>query len=245
MRIRWLAAGVLLGGCMGPKTSGPVVSTTGDGTTTSEAGTVAAKKGKSLVRFVNTVSEGAALDLATDNRVTFYNVDYKTVTPYTEIEDNLVKFKVRSADGDSVLAENAESLGDGYRYTIVAMPTSDHRVQLEILRDEVVPEDGKARVRVIQASPVLTDVDVGLSGRKELLFDNVGYGTGGGFKDVDPGATTVEIRPQDNPVSPLRLKNVHLSAGTAYTIVVAGSKARSVQMITFNDMVRPRKPAGS
>lgn len=245
MRTYWLGALAVVVACAGAKTKSPVVTTTSDGTTTSEAGTTAAKKGKSLVRFINTLPDGAALDLATEQRVTFYNVDYKTVTPYTEIDDNLVKFRVRSSENDSVLAENMESLGDGYRYTIIAMPTADQHVKVRILRDDVVPEPGKARVRVIQASPALTDVKVEVSGRKELLFDKVGYGSEAGYKDVDPGAATLVIQALEGSVSPLRLKNVHLTAGAAYTIVVAGSKARAVQAITFNDVVRPHRPTES
>ncbi len=236
---------VLVAGCAGAKTEKPVVTTSGEGKSTSVAGTEAAKRGKSLIRFVNAVPDGPGLDLSADERTTFYNVEFKTVTPYTEIGDNLVKFELRGANSDSVLANNTESMGDGYRYTLVAMPTSDSQIKLRVLRDDIVPEMGKARVRVINAAPGVPDADVLLSGQKDPLFDNVAFGVEAGFKDVEPTTATVEIRGNDNPTPPIRLRNVTLSAGKAYTIVIAAAKPRGIQTITFNDAVRPAIAARS
>lgn len=226
-------------GCGGAKTEQPVVTTGADGKTTSIAGTEAAKRGRSLVRFVNAVPDGPALDLYTDERTTFYNVDFKTVTPYTEIPDNLVKFKLRGPRSDSVFAENNESLGDGYRYTVVAMPTADQGIRLRVLRDEIVTDSGKSRIRVINAAPGLNDADVTLTGMKDPLFENIAFGTEAGFKDIDPTTATVEIRASDNPTPPVRIRNFRLGAGKAYTIVIAAAPPRGVQTISFNDAVRP------
>lgn len=235
----WVMLALIAGCAGGAKTERPVVTTSGDGKTTSAAGTEAAKRGKSLVRFVNAVPGEIGLDLSADERTTFYNVEFKAVTPYTEIGDNLVKFELRGADSDSVLANNTESMGDGYRYTIVAMPTSDNQLKLRVLRDEVVTDSGKARIRVINAAPGLPDADVLWSGRKDPLFDNVAFGTEAGFKDIDPATATVEIRGNDNPTPPIRIRNVALTPGKAYTIVIATAKPRGIQAITFHDVVRP------
>lgn len=230
---------VTLLGCARAKTKDPVVSTTVDGKTTSESGDSAARRGKSLVRFVNAVS-GMALDLTTEDRATFVNVDFKDVTPFTEIGDNLVRFRVRANDGDSVLADNSETMGDGYRYTVVAMPTEDGKVRLRVLRDELIPESGKARIRLIQAVPGLSDVDVALTGQKDLVFDNVKYGTEAGYKDVAPATATIEFRMGDPPnvTVPYRLKSVSLAAGRAYTLVIVGALPRGFETISFNDAVR-------
>ena len=235
----------LIAGCAGPKTEKPVVTTSAEGKTTSPAGTEAAKRGKSLVRFINAVPDARGLDLSAEERTTFYNVEFKTVTPYTEIGDNLVKFELRGNDTDSVLANNTESMGDGLRYTIVAMPTSDSQIKLRVIRDEIQTELGKARVRVINAAPVLPDADVLVAGQKDPLFDNIAYGAEAGFKDVTPATATLEIRGNDNPTPPIRLRNVALSAGKAYTIVITSAKPRGIQTITFNDAVRPTIAARS
>jgi hypothetical protein len=232
-------AAALLAGCAGAKTREPVVSSTGGGKTTSESGDSAAKRGKSLVRLVNALPD-QALDLTTEDRATFVNVGFKDVTPYTEIGDNLVKFRVRANDGDSVLAENSETLLDGHRYTLITMPTKDGKVSIKVVRDELVPDSGKARLRVIQATPGLSDVDVALSEQKGLVFDNVKYGTEAGYKDVLPATATLEFRIGDPPhvTVPLRLTTMSLAAGRAYTIVLVGMPPRRIQAIVFNDAVR-------
>ena len=230
---------LLLAGCAGAKTKEPVVSTTGGGKTTSESGTAAATRGKSLVRFVNAVPD-QSLDLTTEDRATFIDVGFMSVTPYTEIGDNLVKFRVRAANGDSVLAVNTEAMGDGYRYTVVAMPNTDGTLTVHVIRDELIPEPGKARIRVIQAAAALPDVDVAVAGQKDLLFDNVKYGSETAYKDVAPSSATVEFRVGDPPhVSvPLRLKSMNLMADRAYTLVIVGAQPKGIQTIIFNDAVR-------
>lgn len=230
---------MLLAGCAGAKTKEPVVSTTGDGKTTSESGDSAATRGKSLVRFVNAVPD-QALDLTTEDRATFVNVAFKDVTPYTEIGDNLVNFRIRANDGDSVLADNSETMGDGYRYTVIALPTDDGKVKIRVVRDELIGAAGKARIRVIQATPGQPDVDVALRGQKDLLFDNVQYGGNADYKDVPPGTSTVEFRTGDPPsmTVPPGLKSMSLAAGRAYTVVVVGVRPRGIETIVFNDAVR-------
>lgn len=230
---------MILAGCAGARTKEPVVSSTGNGKTTSESGDSAARRGKSLVRFVNALPD-QSLDLTTQDRATFIDVGFKAVTPYTEIGDNLVKFRVRASDGDSVLAENTETLGDGHRYTVITMPSEDGTVRIRVLRDELVPDSGKARIRVIQATPGLSDVDVALSGQKDLVFDNIRYGTEAGYKDVTPATATLEFRMGDPPhvTVPLRLKTMTLAPGRAYTLVIVGAPPRGIQTIAFNDAVR-------
>lgn len=174
---------MILAGFAGARTKEPVVSSTGNGKTTSESADSAARRGKSLVRFVNALLD-QSLDLTTQDRATFIDVGFKAVTPYTEI--------------------------------------------------------GKARIRVIQATPGLSDVDVALSGQKDLVFDNIRYGTEAGYKDVTPATATLEFRMGDPPhvTVPLRLKTMTLAPGRAYTLVIVGAPPRGIQTIAFNDAVR-------
>ncbi|HEU5218821.1 MAG TPA: DUF4397 domain-containing protein [Gemmatimonadales bacterium] len=229
----------VLAGCAGTKTKEPVVSSTGGGKTTSESGSAAAQRGKSLIRFVNAVPD-LGLDLTTEDRATFINVAFKEVTPYTEIGDNLVKFRVRANDGDSVLAENSETMGDGLRYTVLAMPSEDGKVKLRVVRDDLVPEPGKARIRVIQAAPAIPEVNIALAGQKDPVFDKVKYGAEAGYKDVSPVLATLEFRMGNPPrvTVPFRIKAMNLAAGRAYTLVIVEGRPRGIQTIAFNDAVR-------
>lgn len=101
--------------------------------------------------------------------------------------------------------------------------TADDKPILRVVSDEIKPtEEGKARVRFIHAAPDLGEVDVGVAGQKDALFDGVNFANEAGYKDVDPVSTTLEIRPDDKPTTLARLPNTKLEAGKTYTIVVAG-----------------------
>jgi hypothetical protein len=245
----WNTTGALLSlalaaACTGSRTKEPVVSTTGDKTAVSEAGTTAAKRGKSLMRMVNAIPGDRAFDITADDRAVFFEVGYKTVTPYTEIGDNVVKFHLRTAHDTSLTADNTETLTNGNRYTIIAMPSKDGGVKLSIVKDDVVPDSGKTRLRVFHAAPGLADVDVLIEGQKDPLFDNVGFGSEAGFKDLDPTTATIVVRRDTPPLNVLRIQKMHLDAGKTYTIVVAGAAPTSLTTITITDAVRTYATAG-
>lgn len=239
----WRNAGTLLSlalvaGCTGNRTKEPVVTKTADKTAVSEAGTTAAKRGKSLVRVVNAVPGDSSIDITADDRTVFFEVGYKTATPYTEIGDNVVKFQVRRAGAMEVTADNTETLTNGNRYTIIARPDKDGGIKLSILKDDIVPDPGKARLRVFHAAPGLADIDVLLEGQKDPVFDNVAQGSEAGFKDIDPTAATIVVRRDNPPLIVLRIPRFRLDAGKAYTIVLAGAAPRALTTITISDAIR-------
>jgi hypothetical protein len=234
----------LAAACTGNRTKEPVVTTTGDKTAVSEAGTTAAKRGKSLVRVVNAIPGEGTLDIRGDDRTVFFDVGYKTVTPYTEIGDNVVKFELRPTGAVESSANNTETLVNGNRYTIIALPDKDGGAKLSIVKDDVVPDQGKARLRVFHAAPGLAEVDVMLEGQKDPVFDKVGFGSEAGFKDLNPTTATVVIRRDNPPLTVLRIQKVHLEAGRSYTIVVAGAALTSLATITITDAIRTYATAG-
>jgi hypothetical protein len=232
-----VATGLLLGamGCGGSKTDRPVVTTKDGVESSSPAGTDAANRGKSLVRLVNALPSPKQFDVSGDDRTLFTAVEYKTVTDYEEIGGNLVTFRLRLAGADSVLADNSETLLDGNRYTIVALPNEHGGVALRVVRDEVVPDSGKARLRVINAAPDIDDVDIAVQGQKDPLFTDVGYATEAGYKDIGPMTATIDIRRDTKSTHPVQVKNMRFEAGRAYTIVLTESKPGSIETIAFED----------
>jgi len=222
----------LLAACSGAKTEKPVVTNAAD-TTVSASGVDAARRGKSMVRLVNAVPGAAAVDLSADDKSVFTAVAYKAVTPYAEIGDNMVKMKLLGAGG-APLADNAETMTDGYRYTVVALPKKDGGVQLKVVRDEVVPDSGKVKLRVIHAAPGLGEIDVLVPGQKDPLFDNVNYGMEAGYKDVKPMTGVIEIRGEHGS-APIRIKSMKYEAGKAYTVVVSGPAGQKAEVTVFDD----------
>lgn len=233
----WLALLLTLA-CTGSKTEEPVVSTAGGKSDVSEAGTSAARRGKSLVRLINAIPGVRTIDLSGDDRTVFFDVGFKTVTPYTEIGDNVVKFRLRPGGTDSVWADNTETLINGNRYTVVVLPNREGGARIVVLSDEVVTDTGKARLRVVNAAGPYGDVDVGIEGRSDPVFDDLAYGSAAGFKDVDPASAVLVIRQDEPPLTALKMQRLRLEAGKSYTIVIAGDKTGQLQAITVTDAIR-------
>lgn len=220
-------------GCERVRTDDEVKSTTADGSTTSPAGTEAARQGRSMVRLVNTVAAGGALTLTADDSLVAQSVSNGTVTPYQGVRDNNVVFRLRHDGADTVVASNVEMLSDGARYTLVAMTEPGGSVKLRALRDEVVPDSGKTRFRVIHAVPGLAEVDIVLAGSTDPLFDDLNYGNEGGYRDLAPGRVVIMARDAKTGTL-LKRETITMEAGAAYTLVLAGTP-RAVQVVSVTD----------
>lgn len=180
-----------------------------------------------LVRVVHAMPSEPAADIFVGDHVTFSQVEYKAVTGYREVPGNLVTFRLRPTgqDGSEPLAEAVEGLGAGKHYTIVVMP-SDRRqaASLTVVNDEMVPpEDGKAKLRVVNASPEAGRVDVLVGGKLKPELSGVNVSAATGYEDVPPLTGTLEVRHDKTVLA--RLTNTHLEAGKLYTVIVLGRAA--------------------
>ena len=236
-----ITAVVALTACGQAKTDKAVESTTAAGTTVSPSGAAAAADGKSLVRFVNTLQAPKSLDMKVNDRVLFENIASKVVTPYAEVQTNSPTFTVRLAGKDSAMAENKEMVADGKRYTAVALPKADGTSELRVWRDDLMPDSGKARIRVIHAAPGIDDVKIGVAGEAEPMFKSINYGSEAGFKDVAPADLMLVIGRDAKGAIPIKLKSMRLVAGHAYTIVLITKKG-NLDSITFEDEALGTKP---
>src|SRR5262249_39906588 len=143
------------------KTKQPVETTTDQGKSTSPSGVAADRRGTTLIRVVNAVPGKQHIDVAADSKVLFTNVGYQDVTDFQELRENVTRFTLRPAGRDTALAENHEVMGDGSRYTLVALPT-DKGTELRVLRDELVTDPAKTKIRVINGTAALEDFKVTL-----------------------------------------------------------------------------------
>jgi hypothetical protein len=204
-------------------------TTTEEGTQAAPPATVAAERDAALVRAVNAIPQGKAAVLA-DETTAFPDLDYKTVTPYKELRDTQVTFKLQR-DGQPAAEpadENLEMLLDGRHYTVVAMPGADEgeRPQIKVLSDELVPpEQGKAKVRVVNASPDVGEVDVAVAGVKEPLISGLNPTNESDYRDVGPvsGKLIVRGSGQDGKGQVVaEAPTASIESGKIYTIFVMG-----------------------
>jgi hypothetical protein len=230
---------VAVAACREGKTQEPVVSTGGGAASVSPAGTVAARAGKSMVRVLNAMPSKHTLDLTGDDRTLFSDVVYKQVTPYAEVKDNLIALRVLKTEDNSLLADGHEMMLDGIRYTALVLPDEKGGTQLKVVRDDLAPGTGKARLRVINASPAVDNADFAILGQKAALFKGVDFTDEAGYKDIDPSTITLDVRQNAKSVKPMILKPLHLETGKAYTIVIVGGRVAPVEALVFTDAITP------
>ena len=236
-----LAGGVVLlaGACKNNRDTGAVTSKTAEGTSTAPASEAAEKRDVAMVRVINAIPAGGAVNILAGDSTAFSGVDYKTATPFREIRDDRFNFKLGSAEHP--LAENHENLSGGGHYTIVAMPDAggaDKR-NLRVLDDDLKPvSPEKARVRVINAIPGDLELSVFVRGRAEALFDGVNFKSEAGWDEIDPVAGTLEIRPQGKKNVLASLPNVKFEGGKSYTFVVSGTAAKPAIIRVEDDVAK-------
>jgi len=228
----------MLAGCGGSSDSdrAKVATTVSDSSAMVSASSEAAEeRGTSMVRFVNAVPASGALDVVSDSIALFTAVAYGSVTPYREVRDNIKTFSLRPNGGEAQLIGNTETMSDGGRYTIVALPDREGGTTIRVMKDELATDSGKARIRLVNAALGNDDIDVVMSGKSDALFDDIDYGSDAGFKDIDPVETGFAIRREDSKRDMATVKRMQVKAGRAYTIVLAGASGGALRAITFSD----------
>lgn len=231
---------VVAGACQ--KDSSPIKTTSAGETNVSPPSDSTAARGHSLVRVVNAVTAGGDVSVLISDQPLFRDVKPGSVTDYREITNSLADFSVRAAgtaDG-FMIAEKERLLRNGSRYTVFLIAENLAKSTLRVVHDDVIPDSGKARLRVVHAAPGGPALDVSIVGATDKLFSGVNFASAAGFKDLAPGTVTLELRAKDSPKSLFRLPAMELERGTATTIVITG--ASKLGFFTFTDALMSKTP---
>lgn len=145
------------------------------------------------------------------------------ITDYKQLPAERRQFSLRPAAGGEELATNSEGLGEGKYYTVVAFEDEKGKASLRVVNDnESAPSQGKAKVRMIHASPEMEALNLYVVGRKEEIADQSRFSTGSTWQEVDPVKGTLELRSSDRKTGSVRIPGMTLEAGKLYTFVVTG-----------------------
>jgi hypothetical protein len=211
----------------------PITSTTPAGRSAAPPSNDVAARDHALVRVVHAVPAVAPVDVYADDQRVFDGVAYKSVTPYREVPGERAAFVVRAAGAPTgePLARNSEGLDDGDHYTVFAVPDDKAGAELLVVKDEQsLPPSGKARLRVVNATPDGGDIDLVASGQKDPLVGGVNRETVSGYETIDPVSGTITVRPDGKQRTLVTLRDVHFDAGKSYTVVVVGRTGASAKL---------------
>jgi hypothetical protein len=255
--LRGLAAALLLAsaaGCarQGSEQTGPVTTRTEAGTTTAPAASEVAARNNALVRFVHAVPGLAPVDVFAGDNKAFDAVIYKHVTAYRELPTASAPFRLRLAGQEAAepLAQEAEGFGAGRHHTIVAFHTGGSGllskgtgVELRFLKDELgPPPEGRARVRVFNASPDLGEVDLYATGRAEPLVKGANSGAATAYAEAEPTGAGLEVRRAGENITTLAVPGTKLEAGRLYTVFIVGGTKGAARLESFVVEDQPGAP---
>jgi hypothetical protein len=234
-RIAVLFASILCLANCSPKTSTPSETTTSEGQQyEAPAGKTAARDATALIRFMNADPKGSK-DIQVSDMPIISDVAYRSITPFQEIKPGVTQFKLHEGGGKDSLATSQQELFFGQHYTLIALPKGNHMSRLAIMTDNLAAVDpGKARVRLINATPDVNDLDLYLAGTKMRIQHGVDASMETSFTDVNPGI--LEIHPVNGPTAP-QLSNLAIEANRLYTFVVVGNSS-ALDVVRIEDRIR-------
>lgn len=216
------------------------IETTSQGETNlSASADSAAARGNAMVRMVNVADGTRMASLQIDGTTLFDSVKAESVTDFREVSQTRGHFTVRMAGSTdtTTLATDDKTLMDGSRYSVVLISENMATRKLRILQDEVIPDSGMARIRIIHAASGGPAVDVRVANSTENLFSGVTFDSEAGYKDLAPTTVTLEVRAKDSPKVLLSVPPMTLTRGTATTVVIHG--ATKLTAFVFTDAMMP------
>lgn len=221
-------------GCSKPGEHSAVESS-GAGKGTAPAADVAKKTDDAMVRFVNATP--SAKDLAFGDATQFTDVKARDVTGYKLVPAERHDFKLfLNGSNAQAMATDSEGLTAGKHYTVVAVTQPDGSFKLDDIADDLMPPDpGKAKVRIINAAPDASTVDLFTGADNRALFSNTALGQATDYKQVIPSEANLSIQVSGQPKSEAPVKDVELQPGKLYTILVFGDKNGKIKVKTVED----------
>jgi hypothetical protein len=198
-----------------------------------------------MVRFVNAMPGSAALELGHDSLMLFGNVVFGAVTPYKAVPATPFRFTLRHAATVGFDAFSAASVESDHRYSVFALPDSNGRMTVRVLRDDLTPVAGKARVRLVHATPEIANLTFAVVGQDAPLFTADSDSGFVHYRDVSPMTAGFRARGGAGNATLVSLKSMALAAGTTYTVVLTSRPGAAVTAITFSDSGTESPPPAS
>ena len=167
----------------------------------------------------------------------FQDVQPGKVTDYRETSTLMASFTSTGgvATDGKISDDKGRVLLDGERHTVFVISQDVGAQTMRVVHDDVIPDSGMARIRLVHAAPGGPSFDVRDVGNDKNIFSDVDFKDEAGYVDVKPTAVNLELRAAGKATILLRIPTLTLQRGVATTIVVTGSSKLST--FTFTDAV--------
>ncbi len=190
-----------------------------------------AQAGQGRVRVAHMSPDAPAVDIYVDGNKALTNVPFKTVSDYIALPAGEHRFEVRPTGTNTSVIDAKATLAAGKDYTVAAINEVAKIAPLVLEDDTAAPASGKAKVRVVHASPDAPAVDIAVKGGP-VLVSNLAFGKASDTLAVDANTYDLEVRAAGTTTVALPLPGVKLDAGKIYTVFASGKLANLAPVVT-------------
>lgn len=175
-------------------------------------------------RVIHTSYDAPAVDILVDNAVAVSNLAYGESSGYAKLDAGTrnVKVTVAGTTTPAVIEANLP-LAANKDYTVFAV-NAVASIEAVVAEDARAANSGKAKIRLLHASPDAPAVDVKLnSGSGPAVFSNVAFKDISGYIEVDGGSYTFAITAAGSTSEVVVFDPVTVANGGVYTVVAHGT----------------------
>lgn len=193
------------------------------------------KNNSSLVRVFHAAPQAPNVDVYVNDQMVFSNLAFGDFTRYVYLDEGEYNVSVYLAgQKDRPVINQMVDVPSQQIFTIAATGNLDN-LGLLVIPDKVSksPSQNYSSVRVIHLSPNAPGVDILVDG--DTLFEDVAYGEGTDYVDLNPGTYNVNVVLNTDKSVVLPLK-VTLNPDKIYTIYIIGNPPtlQAVQVVDGN-----------
>lgn len=176
-----------------------------------------------MVRVMHASPDGPAVDVYVDGRAALTDLAFFAYSDYLALPDGTYDIAVTPAGApisEAVLAGPLQVSG-GYAGTLAVINFAD-AIEAVLYEDTIDPVPaGKARVRVIHASPNAPAVDVKLAGTSTLVVQDAPF-KATAYVELDAGSYRFDISRAGEVAALFTTPALRFESGWIYTLVATG-----------------------
>ena len=173
------------------------------------------------VRVVHASPDAPAVDVYLNDSKAITNLAFKASSDFAAVPAGSYAVKVTATGATDAVISATLPLEAGQSYTVVAVGRLADITARVYQDDTSALAAGKARLRVIHASPNTPGVDVAVTGGP-VLITNLAFPNASDNLTVDAGTYNVEVRPTGTQTAALSAPGLALDAGKYYTVLAVG-----------------------
>ncbi len=193
-----------------------------------------------MVRVMHASPDAPAVDIYVNGQAVLRNVPFFAYSDYLSLPDGSYRVAVTPAgkpEADAVLRATL-NLSGGFTGTVGAVNFVKN-IEAALFQDNLAPvADGKARVRIIHASPNAPAVDIKLAGTSTVVVANAPF-KAAATVEVDPGTYKFDISPAGQSAVVFTTPELRFESGWIYTLVATGDLNKNFWVQSRVDKVAP------